>query len=173
MPRSPRKIVIAIVGLATGLVALTGCNGSFQGVGTMQSAANPRSSAFLLFKVLCNPTTQTVTGNLAYSDSAARVSIEATANSAASAYGPEKYTCDNDPNQGHYVGTFSGTMSGARAVGTMQLDLDVPGGCAGGAHVTLSLNAGSRSYYNSGCLVQGQVQPIKIGTATPSNSFPF
>ncbi len=178
MPRMARaKVVKAIAGLGAGLVLLTGCNGSFAGMGRMDSATG-RGSASLGFQVRCDEATQKVSGMLQYVDSSARTSISAKPNDASYAGywywldegdSPEGYRidCDGDTSQGHYRGTYTGTVNGVKRTGTFELHLYRTSECRGGAEVGIVLDGhfdhyawDEGTYHNIGCLTSGSVRPI-------------
>ncbi len=170
------KTFKTVAGAGVGLVMLTGCNGSFAGSGTMESATG-RGVATMSFSIRCDPNTQTVSGGLTYSDSAARTSLTArpTERGYADDYpypypypypipavqeGPgSEYVaeCDNDQEEGHYVGTYTGSVNGRYRSGTIRVDLQMTGECRGGAYVSIVLD--DWSYSNEGCLDSGRVVP--------------
>lgn len=168
------KRVLGVAAAGTALLSLTACNGSFYGVGTMDSASG-RGVASMSFSVICDPNTQEVAGNMTFNDSGAGTSVRAQAtgypvfDSPALVEQPEfpgefyGAYCDNDPEEGHYIGSFSGTVNRTFQSGRMTLDVDLDSeDCSGKPYVQLSLEGARTSYYNDGCFAAGRIQPIYI-----------
>jgi hypothetical protein len=176
---SPRRKTLTRSALVlAGLAATAGCNGSFSGGGTMP-AASGAGKAFTVMKVLCSPSTQQVTGVLAYADPSARVSVTSkilslgspsfeevmpvessefprlAGNQLGKAMVPTD-SCDNDPSRGRYVGTYGQ----AGSLGTFRYALDADSRCQSGFRVAVSFQGGRfAGYSNNGC-VTGTIRPI-------------
>ncbi|MCW2500675.1 MAG: hypothetical protein JWN87_2351 [Frankiales bacterium] len=173
-----RKTLTRSALVLAGLAATAGCNGSFSGGGTMP-AASGAGKAVTLMKVLCSPSTQQVTGVLAYADPSARVSVTSKILSPGSTFLEEVLavdfnefprlagnqigkamvpadSCDNDPSRGRYVGTYGQ----AGSLGTFRYAVDADSRCQSGYRVAVSFQGGRfAGYSNDGC-VTGTIRPI-------------
>lgn len=172
-----RKTLTRSALVLAGLAATAGCNGSFSGGGTMP-AASGAGKAITLMKVVCSPSTQQVTGVLAYADPSARVSVTSKILSRGSTFGEVPAlglnefprlvsnqpgiamvptdTCDNDPSRGRYVGTYGQ----AGSLGTFSYAVDADSRCQSGYSVAVSFQGGRfAGYSNDGC-VTGTIRPI-------------
>jgi hypothetical protein len=173
MRLAPKKM-LKVGAVLVALASVTACNGSFRGGATMPSAEGGSGIANMMFNVICDPNTQEVSGNLTYSDARAGAYAQARATGYpiydfyptqenGGEFPGEGAYCDNDPEQGHYTGTFTGAIDGRRVSGEMTFDLQMDDErCGGQAWVDISLSGGSRWYDNSGCVKVGTIRPVFI-----------
>lgn len=183
--------VLTRVGLAaSGLVALSACNGSFEGGGSMPAPGGGALKAGLAMHVECSPTTQLVRGGIVYSDPTAQVYLTTSTlsrglvgfpNEILSELGglrlapsipglPTEFTatCDNDATQGHYTGIYGRNIGVGSfgdlptSLGTFTLDLNADQSCSSRYRATIAM-AGGRydGYRNSGC-VSGMIRPLTV-----------
>jgi hypothetical protein len=185
MRRGWQKKTFKVGAVLVALASVSACNGSFRGVATMPSAS-AGGVATMAFNVICDPNTQEVSGNLTFSDSRSGAYASARATGYPDLGYPQlrsnelpepgeypyEAVCDNDSDEGHYTGTFTGTIDGRRQSGTMTFDLRMDAeDCGGQPWVDITLTGSSRFYENSGCVDVGTIRPVFIrtanGTVTP------
>lgn len=119
--------------VAAVVAALAGCQGSFEGSGTMRSTVTGKATTVL--RIECSPSTQRVTGFVAFVDPAAKVVIKTAALVSAiddtdysdyydyldyldgigglrpiNPVGGSPLSCDNDADEGHYLGAYGAAL---------------------------------------------------------------
>ena len=157
-----RSMAFRTVAGAIGVLAVTGCNGSFSGSGTMTGAAG--GAAIVKMKVICDVDTQEVSGSFLYMDPSSRVNLRGAAVGKAevSMYGiSEEAQCDNDPTQGHYVVR---TRTQEVRVDVQQVPELNGRTCSSGYAVTVAIISGPRAGYANASCVRGKMTPITTGS---------
>jgi hypothetical protein len=155
------------------LVALlSACNGSFVGSGTLPASLGHGVAAFN-FRIVCDPSTNQVSGTLDYSDPGAvggPVAFSGRATGRAVLGVPGYYTvtpdCDTDPTSGQYTGTFG---SGATA-GTFNVQISTS---ASVLCLTVRITSGAwNGYLNFGCPTPGSIKSLQF-ISFPAGQTPF
>lgn len=151
-----KKTLVRAAAAAVAMLVLVGCNGSFAGKGSLVSQGGT-GSASLVFRVLCDAGTNTVTGVVKYSDRAAGVQLNGKANGNGSAYGVP-YECDGDRTAGHYVGSYTSSYG---TPGAFVIDLLASSSeCGGKGLVTIAATSGVHAGYTNTSCFKGTIRPL-------------